>query len=295
MPMKPVIAAVLSLIVTIPLVAEAQTSLAEALTLHASFDQGVHADFSRGDARMYSYSNAKERSAGGVPGLTGEAVRIERGTGLVGNALRFDRKAEVKPFFKTAGVLNYNDQHWSGSVSVWLRLDPDADLEPGYCDPIMIVGDHNDRGFIFMEWSKDERPRLFRFAILPRKELWNPKNIPWAELTPEKRPAVEVARAPFSREKWTHAVFTFHALNDSKQPASGRLYLNGSSQGVIENWDLTLGWTPDQVLLVLGSSFVGLMDELTVFDRALTDAEVRQLHRLRGASPGPYPSSRGSP
>ena len=36
-------------------------------------------------------------------------------------------------------MLNYNDRNWSATVSVWLRLDPDKDLEPGYCDPVQIV------------------------------------------------------------------------------------------------------------------------------------------------------------
>ncbi len=282
--MKSAFLAFLLPLVAAPLGAQGHAGLAEALTLHASFDHGLDADFSRGDRRMYSYATAAERTAGGVAGLTDDAVRIERGTGLSGDALRFTRKVEMKPFFKSRGVLDYNDEHWSGTVSVWLRLDPDADLAPGYCDPIMIVGDHRDSGFIFMEWSKDERPRLFRYAILPRRELWNPTGVPWAEMPAAKRPAVEVARAPFSRDRWTHAVFTFEALNDSTRAPSGKLYLDGALQGVIENWNLTLGWTPDQVLLVLGSSYVGWMDELTVFDRALIDAEVRELHRRRGTS-----------
>jgi hypothetical protein len=35
------------------------------------------------------------------------------------------------------------------------------------------------------------------------------------------------------------------------------------------------------VLLVLGTSYVGYMDELAVFNRALGDAEVTQLYQLK--------------
>jgi hypothetical protein len=52
--------------------------------------------------------------------------------------------------------------------------------------------------------------------------------------------------------------------------------------GAIENWDLTFGWDPASVMLVLGASYVGKMDDLSVFNRALTDAEVKALHALPG-------------
>ncbi len=282
--MKSVVTTIQLLLLPLSLAAVEPATLARSLTLHVSFDHGIDADYSRGDPRMYSFSTSTERASGGVVGLPDGAVRLEPEAGLAGGALRFAHKVAQKPFFKSAGVLDYNGADWSGTVSVWLRLDPDADLEPGYCDPIMIVGDHRDSGFIFMEWSKDDRPRLFRYAILPRKELWNPSGVPWAELPAAKRPAVEVARAPFARDRWTHAVFTFDALNSSTRDPTGVLYLNGVRQGAIEHWDLTLGWTAEQVLLVLGSSYVGLMDELAVFDRALSDAEVEELYRLGAAA-----------
>ncbi len=79
-------------------------------------------------------------------------------------------------------MLNYNDENWSATVSVWLRLDPDRDLAPGYCDPVQIVGDDSKKGFIFLEWSKDETPRYFRYAIRPLFHIWNPTNVAWDNL-----------------------------------------------------------------------------------------------------------------
>ena len=80
---------------------------------------------------------------------------------------------------------------------------------------------------------------------------------------------VQVERPPFSREAWTHVVFTLENVNNKSEPQVGRLYLNGELQGAIEKWDLTFGWDPAQVLLVLGASYVGHMDDLAVFSRAL--------------------------
>ena len=259
--------------------AQSTSSLAKALTFHASFDKGLDADFSRGESACLLKSKQ-----GVVPAVFNEELQHQPDGGKFGGGLRFTRKGTTQPRFKGAGVLNYNDKSWSATVSVWLKLDPDKDLAPGYCDPLQIVGDDTKKGFIFMEWSKDESPRHFRFAIRPIQQLWNPNNLDWAKMTAEQRPAVNLERAPFSREAWTHAVFTMENINSKSKKPVGRLYLNGKLMGSIENWDLTLGWNPEAVQLVLGASYVGQMDDLAVFNRALTGAEVAQLHALKSGA-----------
>jgi hypothetical protein len=144
---------------------------------------------------------------------------------------------------------------------------------------VQIVGGDSKRGFMFLEWSKDETPRLFRYAIRPRLELWNPQNVDWAKLTDAQRPMVQVARAPFARTRWTHVVFTWDRLNEGKA-GSGRLYLDGEPQGAITGWQLDLGWDPAQVRLVLAAAYVGDFDDLGVFNRELTPAEVRAVMAL---------------
>ena len=261
----------------LPLAATAQNTAAlkQALTFHASFDKGLDADFSRGDKAALARTKQ-----GTVPLAANEELKLVP-DGRFGGGLHFTKKGSTQPRFKGAGVLGYNATNWSASVSVWLRLDPDKDLAPGYCDPVQIVGDDMKKGFIFLEWSKDETPREFRFAIRPLVEIWNPNNLDWAKMTDAQRPAVNLPRAPFSREAWTHAVFTMENINDKAKKPVGRLYLNGQLMGSIENWNLTLGWNPDAVALVLGASYVGHLDDLAVFNRALTAAEVTQLFTLK--------------
>lgn len=251
------------------------TELSKALTLHASFDKSLDADFSRGDKTCYL--QGKEL----VPAKPTDDVRLAPDAGRFGGALHFTKKGTVRPAFKDEGVLGYNDKRWNTTVSVWLRLTPDEDLEPGYCDPVQIVGDDSKKGYIFLEWSKDEKPRYFRYAIRPLFHIWNPTNVQWADIPFEKRPMVQVDRAPFSRDTWTHVVFTVENLNDKSRPQAGRLYLNGKPQGAIENWDLTFQWNPERVLLVLGAAYVGHIDDLAVFNRVLTGTEVTQLYGLK--------------
>ena len=264
--------------------ADAKANLSKALTFHASFEKGLDADFSRGEKACYFPQGTKLN-----PAKTNDDVKLAADAGRFGGAVHFPKKGTSRPSFKDGGVLGYNAKSWSATVSAWLRLDPDQDLEPGYCDPIKIIGDDNKKGYIFLEWSKDEKPRLFRYAIRPLFPIWNPKNQPWHEIAADKKPMVEVARAPFARDKWTHAVFTLENINDKKNPPVGRLYLNGKLQGSIEKWDMTFDWDPAKVLLQLGANYVGYMDDLAVFDRALTPDEVGLVFGLKSGIRDLYP------
>lgn len=276
--MKTIATCLFTSLLTFGAQAQSHAELSRALTFHASFDKDLNADFSKGDRTAY-VKQGKEV----IPAVPNEDAKIADGAGRFGNALWFTKKAAFRPQYKNEGVLNYNDKNWSTTVSVWLRLDPDKDLEPGYCDPVQIVGNDTKKGFIFLEWSKNETPRYFRYAIRPLFEIWNPTNVQWDEIPFDKRPMVQVerARAPFSRESWTNAVFTLENINNKSGKPAGRLYMNGELKGAIENWDLTFGWDPSQVLLVLGASYVGYMDDLAAFNRALSAAEVKQLFDLK--------------
>jgi hypothetical protein len=256
----------------------AQDTLKSALVFHASFDSGLNADFSTGDPACV-LKKGRELA----PAALNEEVKLDAAGGKFGGCLHFPKKGATRPQFSGVNMLGYNDKSWNATVSLWLRLTPDEDLEPGYCDPIQIVGDDGKKGFIFLEWSKDETPRFFRYAIRPLQEIWDPKNVGWGEIPFDKRPMVQVARAPFSRDTWTHAVFTLDKVNEpaAAKPA-GSLYLNGRLQGRIEGWDLRFAWDPAQVALVLGAAYVGRIDDLAVFNRALGDAEVARLHQLEG-------------
>jgi hypothetical protein len=271
------LASVATLLLAIgPAFAADVAALRQSLTLHAAFDGQFDADFVRGGDRTLHLAG------GGTSGPAKESdtLKLTRDGGRFGGALHVTKKNPVRPYFKGPGVLDYKEANWSGSVSVWLRISPDEDLEPGYCDPIQIVGDSGRKGFIFLEWSKDETPRHFRYAIRPLFEIWNPNNIDWALMTDAQRPMVQIKHVPFSRTRWTHVVFTFDRINAGKA-GTGTLYIDGKSQGRIENWDLTFGWQADKVQLVLAAAYVGHMDDLAVFDRALTDREVMQVFTLR--------------
>jgi hypothetical protein len=262
---------------------EATAKIAKALTLHVSFDKGLDADFSRGEKTCYV--QGKEL----VAAKLNDEVKVVGDAGRFGGALYFPKKGGTRPAFKDGGVLGYNAKSWSCTVCAWLRLNPDKDLEPGYCDPIQIIGDDNKKGYIFCEWSKDETPRYFRYAIRPLFHIWNPDNKAWGDIPFEKRPMVQVEKAPFTRDKWTHVAFTVENLNDKVKAPLGKLFINGKKQGSIEKWDLRFEWDPAKVLLVLGANYVGYMDDLAAFNRALTDDEVARVYGLKNGVRELYP------
>lgn len=255
----------------------AQDALKSSLVFHASFDSGLNADFSRG-SKDCVIKKGKEFA----PCVPNDDVKLVATGGKFGGCIHFPKKGVTRPQFSGVNMLGYNDKSWSATVSVWLRLTPDEDLEHGYCDPVQITGDDTKKGYIFLEFSKDETPRFFRYAIRPLFHIWNPTNVQWGDIPFEKRPMVQVAKPPFSRNTWTHVAFTLSSVNNKAAKPSGSLYLDGKLQGHIENWDLTFGWDPASVALVLGASYVGWQDDLAVFDRALSDQEIETLFKLEG-------------
>jgi hypothetical protein len=184
-------------------------------------------------------------------------------------------------FFQGENNLGYRTNGWHGAVSLWLRLDPDKDLQPGYCDPLQFVAQGWDEGNMFIEFSKDHTPRHFRYAILPVKKTWNAANRGWEEIPDKDRPMVPVYRPPFTHDGWTHVVFCFGNINSGKNNGWGRLYVDGKDHGAFANWSIPFNWDESKSALTLGLSYIGWIDDVAVFNRPLTGAEVRTIHGLK--------------
>lgn len=256
--------------------AQDANSLRKSLTLLASFDKRVDADIATGDPRIYSSPTSNR--ANGAPGLPADNLVVRApGEGRFGDALRFTRKMKPVVFFKGPANIGYQTKSWSGSCSVWLKLDPDKDLEPGYCDPLQYVAQEWNEGNMFIEFSKDHTPRHFRYAIRSVLKHWNPENIGWEQIPEKERPMVAVHQPPFRSDEWTHVVFTFTNINSGQKNAVGKLYLNGQLQGSFER-EHVFNWDPSQIALTMGLAYVGLMDDLAVFDRALEENEVKAVY-----------------
>jgi hypothetical protein len=257
----------------------ARRSLALSLLFHAPFDDSADAAFAKGDARIHW---GPQWGAPRVvqPGLPPAGVSLAFLQGRHGGALRFDRKIKEVVAFRAAGNVPYRARNWQGSVSFWLRVNPDEDLEPGYCDTIQITPKQWDNAAFFTEFTKDEKPREFRLGAYADPACWNPQNRKWDDLAFAEKPLIKVERPPFSRERWTHVVFTWEKFNTGKPNGITRLYLDGELKGELSPREQTWMWNPDETLVMLGLSYTGWMDDLAIFGKALSGKEVTALRNL---------------
>lgn len=249
-------------------------SLRGALIFHASFDRGADADLAKGDRRIYSAPSYKEQEKA-VPGIASPDIEIARGAGLAGDALRFTKKNTRALFYKADGNMAYRKSGWSGTVSFWLRLNPDEDLAPGFCDPIQVTDDAYNDSAMWVDFTKDDRPRHFRLGVFGDLKSWNPKGL--AENPDFDKRLVVVRKPPFTRSRWTHVAITWSQLNGEQGSAS--LYLNGESAGTARSIKEPFTWDLSKAAIRVGVNYVGLFDELAVFDRALGPDEIGELHR----------------
>lgn len=256
-----------------------QGHLAGALTFHASFDGGPDADFAKGDPSLYTATSYDSRAAA-QPGLgQSNVVVIARGQGLFGDAVQFTKQQAALIFFQAAQNLSYNTTNWSGTGSFWLKVDPARELEPGFCDPLQITPRAwNDAAF-FVEFEK-RREIPFRLGAYADYGVWNPENRDGEEIPSADKPLITVPQPPFGGDHWTHVVFTWEHFNTGRPDGIARLYLDGELAGALSPRQQTFSWDDRVASVMLGLGYIGLLDELSFFNRALTDDEIRILHRL---------------
>lgn len=253
--------------------------LRSALTFYAPFDGTADAAFANGDPHIYSAASMRARDSAGRGLPMNQITRLAVGEGRFGDALRFTAKQAPFVFFRAATNVPYATQNWSGTVSFWLNTDPVNDLQPGFCDPIQITPRAwNDAAF-FVEFEKRETIP-FRLGVYSDFAVWNPNKREWNTIPFADKPLVTVENPPFTRGQWTHIAFTWEKFNTGQSNGVPRLYLNGELRGQLSPRVQTFTWDPAQTTIGLGLSYIGLMDELAVFNRDLNAEEIRQLYTL---------------
>lgn len=275
-------AAVLALLLGCQSTSSTQRSLRSSLLFEATFDQGPDADLSTGDRRLYHAPNLNDRD-NARPGLPPDGlVEIARGAGVHGDALRFVRTGSPIVYFSADGNTGYRTKDWSGTVSFWLKVNPAAELAEGFCDPIQLTSKSWDNAAFFCEFEKRPSGIPFRLGVYPDFPVWNPTNRKWEDMSAAEKPLLSLPNPPFRGDRWTHVVFTFEHFNTGRADGVARLYLDGVPAGSIPARTQTFTWDPLRARILLGVGYVGLWDELAVFNRALTPGEIQALHQLPG-------------
>jgi hypothetical protein len=253
--------------------------LRASLTFHASFDRGADADFAAADPWIY-HAPAMDEWKEERPGLPPEGgVGLLPGEGRVGGALGFQEPGQPVVYYHAFNNVPWTEQNWSGTVSFWLRASL-AELPEGFCDPIQITPRGWNDAALFVEFEKREERVVFRFGAYPDYRVWNPLNRDWEEFKPQELPLVSVEGPPFRANTWTHVAFTWQRFNTGKKDGVAVLYLDGAHVGAITGREMTFRWKPSDARLLLGVGFVGWIDDVAVFNRALTQDEIRRIRQL---------------
>ncbi|MEQ1831217.1 MAG: LamG-like jellyroll fold domain-containing protein [Pirellula sp.] len=264
--------------------AQAQDSLADlrkALSFHSSFDSGVDADFARGDRALWNAPkiNQRETATLGLP--VGGEVQLEQGSGKFGGAVHFSKSKGPMVFYKADKNVPMPNRDWSATLSFWLRTDPAGDLQEGFCDPVQLTSKQWDDAAIFVEFEKRATGIPFRLGVYADKSVWNPTGRKFETIPADERPLVTVPAPPFAGNKWTHVVVVLSKFNSGSADGLSTLYLDGKKAGEISARQQTFTWTTDRAALMLGLSYIGYMDDVAMFDRALTSQEVEQVYGLK--------------
>lgn len=92
---------------------------------------------------------------------------------------------------------------------------------------------------------------------------------------------LKISDPPLKKNIWTHVAVTWEGLN-TDHIGRARLYLNGEYRGQSGPIKEPFKWNISNVTLRLGTGeFVGMLDEIALFNKALTHEEIKSLYNLK--------------
>jgi len=247
-----------------------------ALTFYTSFDKGTTADFALGDKNMYTAPSFRQIDSATV-GMTNINHQLLPEKGQSGAAFQFGKQSKKVVFYKGKNNIAHDATKWTGTISFWLSLDPVTDLAPGYTDPIQITDVSYNDASIWVDFT-GENPRDFRLGVIGDKDVWTKDTLTAPVDTVFERRVVRETDIPFAKDKWTHILISYQDLGSPQSTSS--LYMDGEKIGSIDGISDPFTWELDKSNIYLGLGYIGLMDELSIYNRHLTQKEITTLYTL---------------
>lgn len=174
--------------------------------------------------------------------------------GRVGQAIQFDGKDGVRVVgFK--GVTGMQAR----TAAVWMKTS-------------VIGGD-------LLTWGQNEPGRMFHFGFVRGR------------IGLEPRGGYYYMKADTHDGKWHHVAVTVQAASPPNLHDHVKLYKDGEIAeiddiGLLDLWPLDTG---DQQDLSIGRRFKGLLDDVRLYDRTLSDEEIKALFKLETNRPVTQP------
>lgn len=257
----------------------------KAVTFYASFDNSLEADVAGGARRLETRFNHDKEKGKFVyeKGFDNKVFRIAKDKGIAGGALEavdvLPRNGRV--FYPLKGNLAFKKGGWGGTLSVWIKTDPDKLLKTRFCDPIQITQKGANNGGIWFDFN-DAKPRDMRMGAFPAI----PEGQQGIKEEDPNAPMVRVPKVGFKATDWHHIAITWTNFDTGKPDAHAILYIDGKKIGDVKDRPIAMDWDVEKAGIYVAVSYIGLLDELALFNRALTGDEVGSLQKQPGLLAG---------
>lgn len=250
-----------------------EPALKKAVTFYASFDDAVKADVGGGVLALFTGVRPEpgKPKPEPKPGADEKVFTIAKTKGIAGGCLEVN---DVLPnngriFFPAKGNIAFKKGGWGGAVSVWINFDPDKMLKTKFCDPIQITQKGANNGGIWFDFN-DVKPRDMRHGCFPALK---DGEIALSE-DDSKAPMVRVPKVGFKSGDWHHIVISWKNFDTGKPDAVSQFYVDGKLMGEVKERAIAMDWDIEQAGIFVAVSYIGLLDELAIFDRPLTQEEI---------------------
>lgn len=232
--------------------------------LHASFNQGLEADTARGDP---------------TPQVNPQVVQYDPEGGRCGGAVLFRARdhgwQEDELTYAAAENFPYRDGCFDGTVSFWLRGDPDQDLNDAFPVDPFHVSRHAADGSFYFDLT---RPNDWRYGS-PRKLRWGIYGDNPTQDMFQGGQLLVVSDLGWHDRQWHHVVGTWRNANSGEQNGAAALYIDGIRRAWMQGYQHQLSWNLDQLRIGLGQRYVGAMNDLLILDTCLTQDTVAELYQ----------------
>lgn len=276
--MKTILLSLLGALLMAETSAADDAALRKAVTFYASFDEKAEGDFGGGDLQLWTRSDDPAENGKKVirPGYDRSRVGIVKDGGISGGALEIREQPPDNAFifFKAGGKLPIKKGGWGGAVSLWVKADLSKIPTKGPWDPFLLVQQGWNNGAVWCDFAPGETPRDLRIGLFP--------TLPEGKIPPTLEEGekiwLTVKKPAFKPGVWHHLAQTWGNFDSGKADGWTACYLDGKLVGKIAGRDANMTWDAAQVRFHIGSALVGMIDEVALFSRTLSDAEVQRLH-----------------
>lgn len=267
------------ILAAIPASAGDDAALKKAVTFYASFDESLQPEVGVGAIKTRFGDPKDPKKFIFEDGYNKDIYKIAKGKGVAGGGCL--EATDVLPnrgrfFYPVKGNLAFKKGGWGGALSMWINMDPQA-LKLQFCDPVQITQKGAGDGGIWFDFN-DAKPRDLRMGVFPAV----PKGKVGAKESDADAPMVWVKRVAFKSGEWRHIVLSWSNFDTGKPNAVATLYIDGKKMGDVKDRAIAMDWDVEKAGVYTAVGYTGFLDEMALFNRALTQDEVTALFKTPG-------------